>query len=105
MARLLQLSMLIAALVVARHFLYRWLGARDSLRIILHDALDVLVGYFMYVTAGMLIFSWLSGASFVTGNGLATALLTVAGGLYVGGGVLLVWLLLARKERGQRKRL
>jgi hypothetical protein len=103
MTRILQLSMLIAALVVARHFLYRWLGHRDSLRTIVREALDVLVGYFIYVIAGMLVFSWLSGSGVATSNSLGAVMLTMLGGLYVGGGVLLVWMVLARQEKGHRK--
>jgi hypothetical protein len=98
MIRLLQFSVLIVAMLVARHVLYRWTRQRDPLPALIGRGLSIVVGYMVYIMAGMVALSWLAGSGFGEGSGAAALVLILGAALYVGVGVGGLWLLLRRDD-------
>jgi hypothetical protein len=98
MIRIVQISAVIVALLVARRVLYGWLRQEDSLPRLLRQGLDALLLYFIYVAAGMFVFSLLAGRGFGEDGAIPAILLTLGGAAYVGIGIAWLWLHLARHE-------
>ena len=103
MVRLLQFSILLVALLVARHAFYGWLKQPDTLPQLLRQGMNAMLAYFAYVMVGLLVFSALAGQGFGEGGTLAAVVLTLGGALYVGGGIGALWLYLGRHEVRRRK--
>jgi hypothetical protein len=99
MTRLIQLSLVLVALLVARRVLYGWLKQEDSLPRLLRQGMNALLLYFAYVALGLWAFSFLAGRGFGDGSMAAAVLLTIGGAIYVGAGIGGLWLYLARHER------
>lgn len=102
--RIVQISVIVVAVVVARHIFLRWLKQPDTLPQLLREAFEAVFGYFVYVTAGMLIFSVISRYGF--GGPLNTLLgfvIAVAGALYVGVGIWALWRFLGARDRRPKR--
>jgi hypothetical protein len=104
MTRLVQLSVIIAVLMVARRIIFGWLKQPDTLPQLLRQGLDVILAYFAYVTLGMLALSFVSGKGFGAGGTGVALLLTVGAALYVGVGVAAMWWFLAKSEPPRKKK-
>ena len=99
MIRILQLSILIVILLVARRILYGWLKQPDKLPQLLRQGLDVLLAYFAYVTVGLLVLSLVAGKGFGAENQAVAVVITLASAAYVGLGVAGLWIFLGRGKR------
>ncbi len=104
MTRLLQLSIVLVALLIARRVLYAWLKQPDTLWALLREALNVLLAYFVYVIVGMALLSAVAGRGFGEANRLAAALITLGGAVYVGAGIGGLWLYLGKADVQRKKK-
>ncbi len=104
MTRLLQVAVVIAVLLVARRVLFGWLKQPDTLPRLLREAVDALVGWFIYITAGMLALSLIAGRGFGAGNQLEALAITIGAAIYVGAGILALWALSGRQETRSTRR-
>ncbi len=103
MTRLLQLSIIIALLLVARWALYAWLRQPDALPRLLRRSLDLIVGYFAYITFGLLVLSLVVGEGFGPGREPQAVVIMLGAAVYTGVGILGLWLLLRDEERRTRR--
>ena len=104
MIRLVQLSVVIVFLLVARGIIYGWLKQPDTLPKLLREGLDALVVYFAYVTVGMLVLSFVAGRGFGAGSQLVALLMTAGFAVYVGAGIALLMRMLGREKRRAKKK-
>ncbi len=105
MTRVAQVSILIVALLVVRHVLYRWLKQPDTLPQLVREAFEAVFGYFLWVTVGLFVFSRIASYGFGgPGNTLVGFVIVVAGALYVGVGIFMLWRYLRQQDRRPRRR-
>jgi hypothetical protein len=104
MTRLLQLSVVIVALLVARRVLYAWLKQPDTLWVLLREALNALLAYFVYVMVGMALLSAVAGRGFGEGSQFAAALITLGGAVYAAVGIGGLWYYLGKADARRKKK-
>lgn len=104
MTRLVQVSVMIVLLLVARRVIYGWLKQPDTLPQLLRQGLDVVLAYFAYVTVGLLVLSFVAGEGFGKGSTIVALLLTAGTALYVGVGVFALWWFLNKSEPPRKKK-
>jgi len=103
MTRVLQVSFLLVALLIARQVLHAWLKQPDRLAEYVRRGFNGLLGYFVFVMIGLVVFSRLAGHGFVEEGAPVAVALVLAGAAYVGAGIAALWWYLGKDERARRR--